>query len=180
MRVFFNFCHDSNQNLHVTRNGLHASKLSCTACELYFVHCTWVILHVLHNSKKHASNASCAAHESVFLCAACKLTAIFCQWSIKAYNKIALQQSMIKCVDTKKIIFCQVFMYPHSNPFWMTFYQTNWMPNTIMAQGLDSTGISNLTCLITQCTCVLYHKAHLNWGTSASFSIANMTCSLHN
>ena len=31
---------------------------------------------MLHDSKKHASKASCAARESVFLCAACKLTAI--------------------------------------------------------------------------------------------------------
>ena len=41
------------------------------------------------------------------------------------------------------------------------FYQTNCMPNTIMTQGLDSTGTNNLTRLVAQCVCVLYHKAQL-------------------
>ena len=57
------------------------------------------------------------------------------------------------------------------------------MPNMIMAQGLDSTGTNDLTCLVAQCAHVLYHKAQLrdlNWGTSASFSIADTTLSLHN
>ena len=71
----------------VTQNGLHASQLSCTACELFFVQCTCVIIRVLHDSKKHVSNALCAAHDSVFLCDACKLIAIFCQRRIKAYNE---------------------------------------------------------------------------------------------
>ena len=143
------------------------SKYACdtkwAACDLYFVHCTWVILRVLHDSKDHVSNASCTAHESVFLCAACRLTAIRSQWSIKAYDKKAPQQSGINHVGMKKIIFCQVFMswftYPYSNPLWMIFYWTNWMPNTIMAQGLDITGNNNLTRLVTQCAHVISQSA---------------------
>ena len=118
--------------------------------------CTRIIIHVMHDSNKHASNASCAARESFFLCDACKLTAVFCQRRIKAYNEKASQQNMIKRVDTK--IFCQVFTYPYSR--WH-FHRINWMTNTIMAQGLDSTGTNNLTCLVAQCTHVLYHKAQL-------------------
>ena len=30
-----------------------------------------------------------------------------------------------------------------------------------MAQGLDSTGINNLTCLVAQCVRVFYHKTQL-------------------
>ena len=152
---------------HVTQNRLHASQLLCTVHELFFMHCMWVIIPVMHDSKKHASNASCAAHESVFLCATCKLTAVFCQRRIKAYNKKAPQQNMIKCVDMRKIIFCQVFTYPYSR--WH-FYQTNWMPNTIMAQDLGSIDANNLTRLVAQCACMLYHKVQLmdlNWGTGA-------------
>ena len=118
--VLFNFYRDSSQNTRVTWDGLYASQLSCTACEILFVCCMRVTIRVLHDSKKHASNASCATCESVFLCVACKLTAIFCQRRIKAYNKKVPQQNMIKCVNTKKI-FCQVFMYLYSNPFWITF-----------------------------------------------------------
>ena len=70
---------------------LHVSQLLCAAHELFFVHCVQVIIPVLHNNKRHASNASCAACNSVFLCAACKLTAIFCQRRIKAYNEKAPQ-----------------------------------------------------------------------------------------
>ena len=106
--VSFNFCRDSSQNMCVTRNGLHASQLSCTARELVFVHCMQVIICVLHDSKKHVSNASCTACESVFLCATCKLTAIFCQRRIKTYNEKAPQQNVIKYMDMKKIILCQV------------------------------------------------------------------------
>ena len=73
----FYFCRVSSQNTCVTQNGLHASQISCTACELFFMRCTQVIIHVMHDSKKHMSNASCAACESVFLCAACKLSAVF-------------------------------------------------------------------------------------------------------
>ena len=105
----------SNQNTHVTQNGLHASQLSC-ACELFFVCCTRVIICVLHDSKKHASNALCAACELVSLHAARKLIAIFSQRRIKAYNETVPQQSVIKHVDTNKIIFCQVFTYRYSNP----------------------------------------------------------------
>ena len=65
--VFFNFCCDSSQNTSVTRNGLHASQLSCTTHELFSVHCMRVIIRVMHNIKKHASNASCAARESCVL-----------------------------------------------------------------------------------------------------------------
>ena len=36
------------------------------------------------------------------------------------------------------------------------------MTNKIMAQGLGSTGTNNLTCLVAQCACVLYHKEHLS------------------
>ena len=107
--VFFNFCRDSSQNMRVTRNELNASQLSCTACELFFVRCTQVIIRVMHNSNKHTSNASCTARKSVFLCAACKLTAVFCQRRIKSYNEKAPQQNVIKRIDTKKTIFCQVF-----------------------------------------------------------------------
>ena len=113
-RVFFNFCRVLNQNTRVTWNGLHVSQLLCTACELVFMCCMRVIIRVMHNSMKHASNASCAACKSVFLCAACKLTVVFCQRRIQAYNEKAPQQNMIKYVDTKKIIFCQVFTYPYS------------------------------------------------------------------
>ena len=113
-RVFFNFCCVSSQNTRVTRNGLHVSQLLCTACELLFVHCTRVTIRVMHDIKKHSSIALCAARESVFLCAACKLTAIFCQRRIKIYNEKAPQQNIIKHMDTKKIIFCQVFVYPYS------------------------------------------------------------------
>ena len=109
--VFFNFCHDLSQNMHVTRNGLHVSQLSCNACKLFFMLRTRIIICVLHKSKKNASNALCAACKSVFLCAACKLTAIFCQRRIKAYNEKAPQQNVIKCMDTKKMIFCLVFTY---------------------------------------------------------------------
>ena len=42
-----------------------------------FVCCTLVVIRVLHNSKKHVSNALCVAWESVFLCTVYKLTAIF-------------------------------------------------------------------------------------------------------
>ena len=123
---------------------------------VFFVHCTWVIIFMMHDSKKHMSNALCATCDSVFLYAACKLIAVFCQRRIKAYNKKAPQQNVIKCVDTKKIIFCQVFMYPYST--WH-FHRTNWMPNTIMAQGLDSTGTNDLTCLVAQCARVITQSA---------------------
>ena len=173
MYVFLNFCCDLSQNTRVTWNRLHVSQLLCTAHELFFVRCMRVIIRVLHISKKHASNALCPARESVFLCAACKLTVIFCQ----AYNKKAPQQNMIECMDTKK---SQVFTYPY---FRWHFYWTNWMPNMITAQGLDSTGINNLTHLVAQCTRVLCHKAQLrdlNWGTNTPFLIAYTTFSLHN
>ena len=177
--MFFNFCHVSSQNTHVTQNGLHASQLSCTACKqqlgYFFVCCIRVTICVMHDSKKHASNASCDTHESVFLYAACKLTVVFCQRRIKACNEKAPQQNVIKCINTKKIIFCQVFTYPYSR--WC-FHRTNWMPSAIMAQGLDSTGTNYLTRLVAQCTHVLYHKAqlrnlHLNWGIGAPFLIAD-------
>ena len=58
--LLFNFCRDSGQNMRVTRNGLHASWLSCTARELFFVCCMQVKIPVLHESKKHASNVSFA------------------------------------------------------------------------------------------------------------------------
>ena len=93
---------------------MHVCDTKWAAHELFFVRCMQVIICVMHDSKKHVSNALCAAHEPVFLCAACKLTtlAIFCQTRIKAYNEKTPQQSMIKHVNTKKIIFCQVFTYP--------------------------------------------------------------------
>ena len=50
------------------------------------------------------------------------------------------------------------------------------MPNTILAQGLDSTGTNNVTRLIAQYTRVLYHKVQLrdlNWGAGAPFLIAD-------
>ena len=65
----------------------------------------------MHNSKKHASNASCAERKSAFLCAACKLTAVSCQRRIKAYKENAPQQNVIKHVDMKKIIVCHIFTY---------------------------------------------------------------------
>ena len=69
----FLLSHSPHHNSHVISNGLHKSHLPCTAWELHFVCCTWSILRVLHDSKKHAWNTLCAACESVFLCAACKL-----------------------------------------------------------------------------------------------------------
>ena len=131
-------------NFHV----LHASYFLCA--------CTWVIIRVMHNSNKHVSNASCAACESVLLCAACKSTAIFCQRRIKAYNEKAPPAKCDKTRGHEKIVFCQVFTYPYSR--WH-FHWINWMPNMIMAQGLDSTGTNNLTRLVAQCAHVLYHKA---------------------
>ena len=127
----------------------HACDMKWAVHESTFVYCMWAIFCVLHDSKKHMSNALCAARESVFLCpaAACKLTAIFCQRRIKAKNEKAPQQNVIKCMGTKKIIFCQVFTYQHSR--WR-FHQTSWMPNMIKAQGLGSTGTNNLTCLVAQ------------------------------
>ena len=83
----------------------HKSKHTCNmkwaACKSTFVHCTraifvrcmQVIIRVMHNSKKHPSNASFVVRESVFLCAACKLTAVFCQRRIKAYNEKAHSKS---------------------------------------------------------------------------------------
>ena len=94
---------------------LKSKHAKWAAHESTFVYCTRVIIRVMHDSKKHTSNASYTAHESVFLCVACKLTAIFYQRRIKAYNEKAPQQNVIKCVDTK-IIFCQVLTYPYSNP----------------------------------------------------------------
>ena len=85
-----------------------------------FVYCMRVIICVMHDSKKHASNASCAARKSVFLCAACKLTAVFCQRKIKAYNK-KHQAQCDKMREHEKIIFCQVFTYPYSR---LHFHQT--------------------------------------------------------
>ena len=76
-----------------------------------FMCCTWVIVHVLHDSKKHVTSTSCAARKTAFLCTACRLTAIFCQRRIKP-----TQQNVIKCVTTNKIIFCQVFTYLYCNP----------------------------------------------------------------
>ena len=129
------------------------------------VRSTQVMLHVLH-----ASQCSCMLHVS--------LQPSFARE--KAYNEKAPQQNVIKCVDMKKTVFCQVFTYPYSR--WH-FYWTDWMPNTIMAQGLDSTGTNNLTRLVAQCAHVLYHKAQLrdlNWSTSTSFSIPDTMLSLHN
>ena len=83
----------------------------------------------------------------------------------------------------KKIILCQVFTYPYSNPLWVTFSLNQLNAKHDKAQGLDSTGTNNLARLVAQCACVLYHKAHirdLNWGTSASCSIADKMRSLHN
>ena len=178
--------------MHVTQNGLHGSQPLCS-------YCTQAIIDALHTS-----NASYAACESDFLCAACKLTAILYHWSIKTYNEKASQQSMITHVDTKKIIantsmylrtpmqstikrvdtkkiIIQVRIYvPLSNPLWSDILSNQLMPNTIMAQGLYSTGTNNLIHLVTQCACVLCHKAHLNWGANTLFSIANTMCSLHN
>ena len=175
--VFFNFCHDLSQNTRVTQNGLHKSQLSCTVSEL--VCCTRVIICVLHDSMKSVSNASCAARKLVFLCTKCKLTAIFCHRRIKANKKkYPTQHNVIKHVDMKKIgIYLPVFQ---STPRWH-FHWTNWMPSTIMAQGLDSTGTNDLTRLVAQCACVLYHKAqfrNLNWGASTTFLLANTMLSL--
>ena len=73
-------------------------------------------LRVLHNCKKHVSNTLCAVCQSVFLCAAHKLTAIAYQRRIKAYNEMVHLQNVVRHMDTKKIVFCQVFMYSYSNP----------------------------------------------------------------
>ena len=62
----------------------------------------------------------------------------------------------------EKLAFCQVFMYSlDSNPLQMTLHQTNCMPNTIMAQGLDSMSTNNLLRSVTQYSRVLYHRAHI-------------------
>ena len=64
--VFFNFCCDSSQNMPMTRNGLHVSQLFCNAHKPFFVCCMPVVICVLHDSKKHVSNALCDTCESVF------------------------------------------------------------------------------------------------------------------
>ena len=81
------------QNTRVTWNGLHANQLLCTAHELFFMLCMRMIICVMHDSKKHTSNASCVPRGSVSLRAACKLTAIFWQRRIKAYNKKATSKT---------------------------------------------------------------------------------------
>ena len=96
--MFFNFC-------RVTQSKLACDtrvELSCSAHELYFVHCMRSILLVLHDCKKHASNTVCAARESAFLCAAHKLTAIVYQRKIKAYNEMVCKKNMIRHVNTEE------------------------------------------------------------------------------
>ena len=132
-----------SQNSHVTCNGLHVS----IACELYFVHCTQAILRVLDDSKKHVRNV---------LCAACKLTAILCQRRTKAYNEMARYKNVIKHVDTKKIVLCQVFTHSPLDDI-----VSNQMDAKHDTQGLDSTSTNNLTRPVTQCARVLYHKASI-------------------
>ena len=140
----------------MTQNGLHASQLLCTAHELFFMHCTQVIIRVLHDSKKQMSNALSSARESIFLCALWKLTAIICQRRIKAYNVKAPQQNMIKHVDTKKKYSVKYLRTPIPFHYRWHFYWTNWTLNNIMimAQGLDSTGTTNLTSGSIMHTCV--------------------------
>ena len=53
--------------------------------------CTRVIICVLHDGKKHASNALCAARESVFLCAGCKLTANFASTGTNNLTRLVAQ-----------------------------------------------------------------------------------------
>ena len=84
-------------------------QLSRTALKLFFVCCTWVIIRVMHDSKKHASNALCAARESVFLCAACKLTAVFYQKRIKAYNEKAPCKSDKTCGHEENNILSSIY-----------------------------------------------------------------------
>ena len=82
-----------------------------------------------------------------------------------------------KTCGHKKYSVKYVFMYPYCR--WH-FHRTNWMPNTIMAQGLDSTGSNNLTCLVVQWARVICHKAQLrdlNWGTGTPFLIVDTTLS---
>ena len=45
------------------------------------------------------------------------------QKMIKAYNKKAPQQNVIKHMDTKKIIFYQIFTYPYSSTLDDTFIE---------------------------------------------------------
>ena len=164
--------------MHVTWNGLHMSQLLCTAHELFFVRCTRVIICVMHDSKKHASNVLCAAHKAVFLCAACKLKPSFAREGSR-HTKKKHPAKCDKMCEHEEMIFCQAFTYPY---YRWHFHRTNWMPNTIMAHGLDSTGTNNLTRLVAQCTHVLFHKAQLrdlNWSAGAPFSIVDTTLSLH-
>ena len=112
--VYFNFC-------RVTQSE-HACDTKWAAHESTFVYCMSAIFRACMrvtntsytiDSKKHASNALCAACKSVFLCAVYKLAYIFCQRRIKAYNKIrGMLAEDDRTMDMKKIMFCQVFMPP--------------------------------------------------------------------
>ena len=94
----FLLCQESKHACDMKWAACKSTFVYCT--QLFFMRCTRVIICVMHNSKKHTSNTSCAARESVSLCVACKLTAVFCQKRIKAYNEKAPQQNVIKRVDT--------------------------------------------------------------------------------
>ena len=91
------------------------SQLLCTLHELFFVRCIQVIICVLHDSKKHASNALCALRESVFLCTACKLHLL--PEKDQGIQQKSTPAKHDKTCEHEENNICQVFMYPYSNPF---------------------------------------------------------------
>ena len=132
-------------------------------------------------AKKHVSNYCfiCCTRVSLHVCCM-QVNSRLLPEKDQDIQRNSTPQNVIKHVNTKKIIFCQVSTYPYSRQH---FHWTNWMPNMIMAQGLNSTGTNNLTRLVAQCTRVLYHKVQLrdlNWGAGTPFSIADTMLSLHN
>ena len=101
--------------------------VSHTSCAAYnkpcFMLCTRAILCVLHDSKKHMSQTSCAVSESpsCVLRASCLPSLASCI-RIKAYNEMAHKQNIRKHVDMQKIAFLKDFLYRYSNLLWMTLY----------------------------------------------------------
>ena len=75
------------------------------------------IIHVMQVSKKHASNASCAARELGFLCAACTYRPYLAREGSRHMTK-KHPESLIKCMDMKKI-FSSIYIC--TNSLYMTF-----------------------------------------------------------
>ena len=124
-------------------------EMDCTRVYFCILHSSYRIFHTLQ-----ASNTLCAAHKSVFLCAACNNSSPLSEKD-QGIQQNSMLVNMIKHVYTNSV----KYMYPYSSPLWMTLHWTNWMPNTIIAESLDSTSLIILyTSLVTQCARVLYHK----------------------